>query len=368
MKKIALISLIFIMILSSSVYAIVDVDISWEQSSESIRPGGYSTIDIVIANLGTEYLTNVVITPSAGPDLTVTSGKISLGSLGISRTQQGTIAVKANEDAISRASYVYLDVDYYAGTHSYEKTFRIPVSITREPILQITDVKYNDMISPGKAVTLSFDVVNSGLGPAHDLIISLGQNDLYTVPESSGETVIHLLEIDSKVTISFNLVIDPDADIGIDSIPVMLSYYDETRANEYDETKYIGLAVTGDIEFITTVDDAMGSSAKITITNRGTGTAEYLTIKATSGNTVKEYYIGILDSDDSESIEFPQPKQTGNYDLELELHYKDMFGEEYTEIKIININPSFEINYTVIIILIVIVASAYWFYKKKKKK
>lgn len=368
MKKIILFSLIFVMILSSAVYATVDMDISWSSSSESIRPGGYTTIDLTIANTGTTYLTNVVITPSGGPDLTVTSGKISLGSLGVSRTQQGSIAVKANEDAVSRASYVYLDVDYYTGTSHYEKTFRIPVSINREPILQITNVKYSDMISPGKAVTMSFDIINSGLGPAEDLIVSLSQNDLYSIPGSSGETVIDSLGADERVSITFDLVIDPDADIGIDSIPVVLSYYDETRANAYDETKYIGLAVTGDIEFITNVEDAMGATAKITITNRGTGSAEYLTIKATSGNIEKEYYIGTLDSDDSESIDFPQPSQRGKYDVELELNYKDMFNNEYTETETVSVSPTLKINYNVLIILIFAAAAGYWFYKKKKKK
>lgn len=368
MKKVLIFSLIFAMVLSSSAYAMVDLDVSWQQAAESIRPGGYTTIDLIVANIGTEYLTNVVITPSAGPDLTVTSGKISLGSLGVTRTQQGSIAIKANEDAISRASYVYLDVDYYTGTRHYEKTFRIPVSINREPILQISDVKYSDTISPGKAVTLSFDIVNSGLGPAYDLIISLGQNDLYTVPGSSGETVIDMLDTDDKVTISFNLIIDPDADVGIDSIPIALSYYDETRANKYEETKYIGLAVTGDVEFITTVDSASGSVAEIILTNRGTGMAEYLTIKATSGNTVKEYYVGTLDSDDSETIEFPQSKQTGSYDVVLELDYKDMFGQEYNETITVNVNPSIKLNYGLLTVIIILVAGGYWFYKKKKKK
>ncbi len=368
MRKMILISMISMILLSACVLATISLDITWQKAVDFVRPGSDSTIDLMITNTGTTSFTSVLVTPSAGPDLTVTSGKISLGNLVATASQQASIAYKVNEDAISRTSYIYLDIDYYTGTSSYEKTFRIPITIRREPTLQITNIQKSDAVTPGNTLVLQFDIRNSGQGAAEDLLISLGQSDLYNIAGSSGEVVIDSIGPDEAISVSFEITIDPDADIGLESIPVELEYYDESRVNAHSETKYIGLTVTGDIEFILSVESAIGGVADISIVNRGTGSAEYLNVIARSGGIVKEYYIGSLDSDDTETIQFPNPRPSGAYDVEIELHYKDLFNNEYTETKTITVNPTFHLDPTLIIVLIIIAAGSYWYYRKKIKK
>ena len=368
MKKILLISMICMILLSSAVLASVSLDVSWSTAVDTLRPGAETTIDLAISNTGTTSLTNVVVKPTGGPDISVTSGHVELGGLLASGSGQASIAIRADEDAKSRTSYVSLVVDYYTGTSSYTKTFSIPVTIKREPILQIINVKYNDTISPGKTLWIIFDIKNSGVGPARDLVVTLNQSDVFTITESAGEIVIDELGGGRTEELGFMITIDPDADIGINSIPITLAYYDETGINEYSETKYIGLTVAGKIDFVVTVDSASGGTSMITISNRGTGSAEYLTVKATVGNVYKEFYIGSLDSDDSETIEIPQPRVAGEYELILELDYKDKFNTEYTEEKIVTVKPTFELNYGFVVLLIVIITASYWYFKKKKKK
>ncbi|MBU3904840.1 MAG: hypothetical protein KJ906_01680 [Nanoarchaeota archaeon] len=368
MKQMILISMVCMILLSSAVLASVSLDVSWSTAVSTLRPGAATTIDLVISNTGTTSLTNVVIKSSGGPDLSVTSGQIELGGLLASGTAQGSITVKADEDAISRTSYVNLIVDYYTGTSQYSKTFTIPITIKRAPILQIVNVKYNDTISPGKTIWLTFDVKNSGQGPAKDLVVTLNQSDVFTIPESAGEIVIDELGGGKTTDLGFMITIDPDADIGINSVPITLGYYDETRVNQYSETKYIGLTVAGKIDFVVTVDSAIGGTSLVTISNRGTGSAEYLTVTATADKVSKEFYIGTLDSDDSETIEIPQPRSVGEYELTLNLDYKDLFNNEYSEDKIVTVRPSFGINYGFVLLLIIIIAASYWYFKKKKKK
>ena len=365
MNKI-IIPIIFALLMATSAFATVSLDVSWQTSVDTLRPGGDTSIALVVSNTGTEHLTNVVVTPLGGPYVTATSGKIELGGIASLSSSQSSVSIRIDPNAQSTTSYLSLKVDYYTGTSSYSKTFKIPMTIRREPILQITNVKYNDTLAPGKTLLLSFDVRNAGLGPAKDLIVTLNNSDLFTVVESSGEILIDSLDSDKANTISFTIIIDPEADVGINSIPVSLKYYDETKSNSYTENKYISFTITGKIDFIVTTESAYGGTAKISITNRGTAPVEYLTVTATSGSTKKEYYIGSLDTDDTEVIDFPQSNGMGKYDIVIDLEYSDKFNNEYSEQKTLTVNKSFEFN-PIIIIIIAAAAFMFWRYNKKKK-
>jgi hypothetical protein len=368
MKKAILLSVIFLILLSSTVFATVSLDVKWQTAVETLRPGAETTIALTLSNTGTTDLTNVVITPNGGPSITVTSGVTELGGLPAYGSSQGSISLRADKTAESKTSYVYLKVQYYTGTGTYDKTFTIPISIKREPILQIINVNYSDIVSPGKTITVKFDVKNSGLGPAKDLIVSLDQTSkLFSIPSSAGEVVIESLGSEETTTVPFTITVDPEADVGINSIPVILTYFDETKVNSYTDTKYIGLTVTGKIDFVVTVIKTGSGVAEISIANRGTAPAEYLAIKATSGSTSKEYYIGTLDSGDYESIDFPQPGM-GNFDVTLDLVYRDKFNNDYVEEKKVTVNPTFELNPGLLAVLVIILVGTFWYYNKNKKK
>lgn len=365
MRKILLI-IVFALMLSQIALAVPTITVGWTASAETVRPGTDTRISLTITN-GAEILTNVVITPSGGPYITPTSGKVDLGGMAAAGSQQASISLRVDKDAPSTNSYLYLTIDYYTGTSSsYQKTLTIPISIKREPILQIINVNYSDIVSPGKMLILSFDVKNSGAGPAEDLVVSLQQSDSYIVSQSAGEVVIDKLDAGVAIPMKFTIVIDPEADVGIDSISIDLKYYDETKDESYSETKYIGLAITGKVDFTASVKEAFGATATIEITNRGNAPAEYLTVKTKSGDFEKEYYIGTLDSDDSEEIEVTQPSSMFKYELEVQLIYKDKFNNEYSETKTLTVYPTTDMTFLVIIPVVAIIGAIYWFRKKKK--
>jgi hypothetical protein len=377
MKKIFLPLIFFLLFVCLVEAAIVSLNVSWQLSVETLRPGGDATISLTFTNAGTSDITSVVATPIAGEYIKITSGKIDLGGVPATTSHQGAISIKVDEDAISTTSYVFLEVDYYTGTSSYEKSFYIPITIRRKPILEIRNVEYSDSVEPGKTVILSFDIFNSGDGPAKDLKIILNKTDLFTTPGSSGEVVIDNLDSSGYNHLEFSITIDPDASIGIDSIPAKFSYYDETKTNVYSETKNIGIRISGTIEFVTTFEPGENfyygniGKAEITISNSGSGSAEYVTIKANSDYGSKEFYIGSLDSDDSETIEFIQDLRSvsSKYPITLEISYKDKFQNSYAITKIVEVVPgNAPFNYTIIIVVVVILIVGIWYYRKRKKK
>jgi len=379
MRKLIVFGIILLLSVSL-VEAAPSLSVSWQLSTEILRPNSEATITLTFTNTGLTEITNVFVRPTLGPYLKLTSGvsELVLGAISSTSSQQGSISIKVDEKAISSTSFVSLKVEYYAGTSSsYSKTLSIPVSIRRYPILQIENVNYDTSPEPGKTTTLSFDVVNAGDGPAKDLKIKLSQSDLFIVSSSSGEVLIDSLEAPEKENVEFSIIINPEASVGIESIEVSLSYYDETKSTRYTETSKIGTKISGEADFIVSADSGTSfyyggvGEAEITISNSGTGSAEFISIKATSEYGSKEFYIGSLDPDDSDTIELLQDLRgvSGKYPIKLEISYRDKFQNKYTVEKVVEAVPgNAPLDFTMIFVVLVVAVAAVWYYRKRKKK
>ena len=285
--------------------------------------------------------------------------------------------IKADNKAVTSNSFIILDVTYYSGTSSYSKSVYVPVEIRRYPILRIENVDYDKTTEPGKSVLMSFDITNVGDGSAKYLMISLGNSSLFSLEGSGGDMVIDNLGPDESQKVEFPIIIDPDADVGINSIPVMISYQDEARISNYSQTINIGLTVTGDAAFVASVSPGSNfyygtvGEAAITISNSGSGPAEFVTVKAVSEYGSQEFYIGSLDVDDSDTIDLVQNLigASGSYPITLEISYRDRFQNSYSVTKTVEAMPTnAPTNYTGIFLIAVIVIVAVWYYRKKRKK
>ncbi len=376
MKKI-MILILFLILIGIAEAVNISLTVSWQLSSSTVRPGGDLIIYLTVTNPGLD-LTGVVLTATAGPYVKLTSGgKIELGDMPATTSQQSSISVRVDEDAEATTSYVYLEAKYYYSNSEYKKTFYVPITIKKEPLLEIVNVVFNDTVEPGKTFLLSFGVSNKGDSTARDLKVKLNKTTLFTTPGSTGEIIINELGPLKYESLDFLITINPDADIGIETIPVILSYYDNTKANNYTETKKIGLKVSGDVDFVVTIDSynnfyyGRTGEVSISISNRGLASAEYIQVIASSDFGSKEFYIGSLDSDDSETIDLPQDltRASGKYSIHLNLHYKDKYDNEYSFEKTVEVIPTnAPIDYTTILIVIVVLAIiVYWIYKKRKK-
>ncbi len=369
--------LIFILLFANLVEAsTVSLSVSWQLSTQVLHPGSEATISITLTNAGLTDMSNVVVTASPGPYLKIISGKkIELGAIRATSSQQAVISIKVDENATSTTSYVFLEVDYYTGTSSYEKSLYIPVTIRREPIIEIKDVSYSEKVEPGKTVSISFYLKNSGEGAAKDLKITLEQGDVFTTPSSSGEVVISILEPSKSKKVSIPITINPDTSIGVYSIPVKLSYYDETRSTSYSETKNIGLTVSGKAEFVITANtenlfsNSIGE-LEISIANSGTSSAQYLTAKISSDYGSEEIYVGTLDPDDYETIKVYQDlvDVSKEYPVKVFLKYRDEFNNEHTFEKILTVKPKPKTPdiFLGVIIVIGVVVLFFLIYKRRK--
>ena len=355
----------------------VSLTVSWTLSSSVVRPGGDLAIYLTATNPGLD-LNGVIITATPGPYLQLLSGnKIELGDMPATTSQQSSLSIRTDKNAEATVSYVYLEAKYYYSNTEYKKTFYIPVTIKKTPILEISNFNLDDTAEPGKTISISFDVSNKGDSIARDLNVKLNSTSLFTTLGSTGETIIGELAPSDSKRLSFLITINPEASIGIESIPVTLYYYDDTKSNNYTETKNIGLKISGSADFVIAASSyenfyyGRTGNVIISIANKGTASADYISLIAKSDFGSKEFYIGSLDSDDSETITLSQDlaRVSGKYPVYLTLNYRDKFDNNYSFEKTIEVMPTnAPPDFNLFIIIGVILIVAYWLYRRRKKK
>ena len=360
MRKLIFLAIILLSVTLAEA-AIATINVSWQLSTTALKPSSIATVSLTVSNPGVD-LTNVVINSTTGPYVTITSGdRIVMGGISASQSSDAAITIKVNDNAPSTTSYVSVVIDYYTSTSNYEKTLYIPLSIIRQPILQIQNVKFSENLEPGSSSILSFDLKNEGSGDAKDVIVSLPQSSNIITSDSSGEFFINNLGRSESKTIIFPITISPDSSIGTTTIPVILNYYDETRSNNYNETKQIGAVISGKYNFIVTVDTqevvttGTTGSISIKIANAGNQEANYITLKSVSSNNFDlsptTIYIGNLKSDDYDTEKFSLivgSAEPGTYPLTFQISYKDPFGKSYNEVYSVNAKVSSKAEYSIV--------------------
>jgi hypothetical protein len=111
--------------------------------------------------------------------------------------------------------------------------------------------------------------------------------------------------------------------------------------------------------------------ASISISNSGTGTAEFLTVKASSPYGTKETYAGKLEPDDTATVDLEQDLSgaTGKYDITVDLTFRDSYNNPFTVTKKVSVTPisaPIELPLGWIVLIVVIVAGVWWYRKKRK--
>lgn len=387
MKRILFAPIIFLLLIGVAVATSISLNVAWQLSSNSTKPGGYTTIYLTVTNTGTD-VQGIEIIPTPGPYLSIISGnKIELGDLPATLSQQAAVTVKADENSTSTTSYVYIETTYYYSNSQYKKDFYIPITIKGDPKIQIENVNFNGSLEPGNSIILTFDLVNEGQGGAKDITVSLSQNSNFISSGSSGEFFIRSLDKYENQRLTVPLTVSPEASIGTTTIPIELRYYDSTRSSNFADTQQIGASIVGNYNFIVTLDSqdviAAGTtgSATVKIANGGNQQAFHLVINVIKSNnfdiTPTTIYVGNLNSDDydSETLSLVAGQvNAGLYPINLNITYDDSFGRAYSQAYPVNIEISSKSAYSLanpvqtplslIVIVIAVIIVLFFIYRK----
>jgi len=270
-----------------------------------------------------------------------------------------------------------------------------------------------DEVAPGEVFDISIEIENTHSFYIENINVKLmltktettnPLNPLETVTEgedvpfapyqSSSEKFLDELESDKKEDFKFKLIVLPDANSGIYKIPVEITYEDED-GKEYSKDELISVIVNSAPELKVSLEDSVvlikekENTFSVKLVNSGLADVKfvYMNLREVSGLryvSEKEQYIGDVDSDDFDSVEFTVYIEEGasnSIRLPLTLKFRDATNKEFTQFKSVVLKvytleearelglvakPSYK--YQIIAGIIVIFYIGYRINKKRKMK
>jgi len=216
-------------------------------------------------------------------------------------------------------------------------------------------------IAPGETSTIKIGVENNADNDIQDVSINL---DLTNVPfapfDSASEYGFDEIREGKTKTASFEIIASDKtdsgiiADSGIYTIPVEITYTE----NEIVKLKRALISITINSEPIigASLEDGLllkgkENTLEIKIINKGLSNVEFLEVEI--GTSIhysllsqKNIYIGGIDSDDFDNVDFQvyfNSKTPDRINLPITITYKDAISGEYTE--------TFDIGYMLVLLL-----------------
>lgn len=203
-------------------------------------------------------------------------------------------------------------------------------------------------VSPGEKAIITIEIKNTLDEDAKNINVALdlSSNELPVATfESSSEDSIDELKEGNEELFNFNLIILPNAASGIYKIPIKISYF--INGQKQEKTGSVGIIVNSEPKLAISSDSYLiqGVLGKVAlrIVNDGLSDIKFLSISAEKpANTIMNpplyKYIGNIDSDDSDSIEYEiLTDSSSSVKLPIIIKYKDATNKDFVKSEILMI-------------------------------
>jgi len=216
--------------------------------------------------------------------------------------------------------------------------------------VSITDVLSSPQeVAPGGIVEISIEIENIFGYDVDNLNVKLdlsGEDVPFAPYQSSSEEFLEELKKGDEENFKFKLIVLPETASGIYKIPVKISYENE-EGNSSTKTDLISITVNSEPEIKISVEDSLAlikgkqNTLSIRLVNSGLADVKfvYIQVKDVVGIrffSEKEQYIGDIDSDDFDSVEYDVYINAGasnSITLPVTLKFRDATNKEFTENK-----------------------------------
>ncbi|KHO49497.1 MAG: hypothetical protein QT01_C0004G0027 [archaeon GW2011_AR6] len=238
-----------------------------------------------------------------------------------------------------------LSVDWDTPSDDGSESFSIQVKAFETKLVVESVESVPQQIAPGQEATVKLVLRNNANLLLKDVKIKLNLNsaDLPFAPLGSvTEKNIDSMSAGSSREIEFKLIALADASSRIYKVPLEVNYFDEF-GNEFQSQDVISLIVGSkplldiNIEKSELVEARRGKLT-IEIVNSGLTDAKFLNARLLLSDNYEvlssqNVYVGSVDSDDIESIDFELlTKRAGTINLPLQINYRDANNKQYSEI------------------------------------
>jgi len=357
------------------------------QEPEPAEPGDTVKIKFRIENEGSKIVTDFQVELLEEFPFTLVEDSIKeigtlegrqIGTAGVTIEYRVQVSAEASEGNNE------LKLRYRSGKQDWvlPEEFIVRIEST-DAFLSIDNIETNPpTIVPGQTASLTFDLKNTAGSLLRDIDLTLnftGSDTPFVPIESSSIKKLNRVYAGETGQITFQITALPSASAGIYKVPVQLSYSDEA-GNSFVKNSIIGLKVGSEPDLTVTVDSAAACSGEVSLKIVNKGLADLKLMNAvlleTPDYTISskdEEYIGNIDSDDYENVEFSIECNKNYVELKLQLEYLDANNVRYNEeydipMKVSKSKTGIGKKIIGYLIVITIVAVGIWYYKRKHKK
>lgn len=409
MRKIIIIGIIALFLLSSSVFGQKSTKIAFQddvrvsfvnQEPDPVEPGDYLEVRFKFENYGSEEAPSIQVEMLTEYPFSLPPGEEAVQNIGSLQPRQlgdtGIIVkyrLRIDQNAVEGTSD--LRIRYRVGNNEWVKPDPFSIDIqTHDAILNIESVEvFPEMVPPGGKAKLKLHLKNIADSLLKDVTTKL---ELTSVPlatlKSSDEKTIKRIEGNKEAVIEFDLIAEPDAASDLYRLPINLRYNDQLGTG-YNKSVSVGITVGTVPDIYTGIDSTtikkagMQGEVVVKFVNKGLTDIKLLNVKLDKNDSFtllssQEVYIGNIDSDDYESAEFKVYAKDVKADkllLPISLEYLDSNNKEYStkvklEIPLYSTKDAKKMGLvkgngsTGIFIVIIVVVVGIFLYRKFRKK
>ena len=265
-----------------------------------------------------------------------------------------------------------------------------PITLqTQDAVLVVDNYSVSPSpVVPGQIVDVVLQVRNAGRIAVKnvDVGIDLVDGKFSTIGTGAKQRVGYIGAGETE-TISFKLASDTSTEVKLYNVPVSLSYRDQ-RNKEYTDTVKISLVVNAAPELSLTVDETEFDNKKkpgtvsLKVVNKGVVDLKYVTVNLVKTDNYdilspsNEAYVGNLDSDDFETVDFIIKPMVDSPRLAVRLEFKDPYNVDFVEfydlpLRIItdkDLGKKKTPVGMIVLAVLVVIGGIYWWRKRSKKK
>ncbi len=397
-KKIIILGIVLILMMSFSSFVfakdtpILKLNLI-NHDPDPARPGEYVDIKVRLDNEGPGFATGVKINfieeyPfSLNPDDTSLK---NIGSIGpYQKENLGVVVsykVRISSDAVQGRNKVRIS---FSSDNQATQTMEFNIEVrTEDSGLNIKEVK-SEILEPGKEGFVEIIVQNPSDSILREVNINLDlSSDLLPIAPADSATnkKVRYMQPNSESIFRFSLRPFPDADSKVYKIPLTITYFDASN-QLVTKNDIIGIVVGSDAQvsyYVNADNFNLGATQGVisfNFINKGLTNIKFLDVVLEDTDDYEVIgsngaYIGNVDSDDYESVDYVILKKTNVNPLNLnfKLTFKDANNKEYfedisLELKQYSAPKSKGISAWIwIVLILIIVFFAYKKFKKNRRK
>jgi len=253
------------------------------QNPDSARPGEPVELTVSVQNIGTKDLSDITVTVNPEYPFTKVSGETlekEVSYLNARQDDDDGAVLKFKLMTDSNASEGTYDIDITTTSKSGSGSSATTYTTTKTIQLEVRGKEYAQIVTINKAnidiakeEPLEFIITNTGTSPLKNMVVSWKDPDGVILPVYSDNTkYIKYLEAGDSVTVAYSVMADVNADPGLYTLDVNLSFEDY-ESNEKSIQTTAGVFVGGETDFDVSFSESDAGEISLSVANVGNNIA-----------------------------------------------------------------------------------------------